>query len=78
MEENKYLKYYCNKLVRISYKSDDGYEKLATGSIVDETDNKLIIKTVKDETVFIRYDLIGNIIELVRSGEKYGASKTKD
>lgn len=61
---------YNNKLLRVSYKNDNNFEKVVTGRIVSEDLNFIVILSVKNETITIRKNLIGNIIELVERCNK--------
>ena len=76
--EKIYSKHYSNKKVRISYHNSEGYEKVATGFIVDDTGTKIIVKTVMDEIVTLNYNCVDNVIELKANYKSKHEGKGKD
>lgn len=63
-KDKLYLKHYSNKKLRVSYHNSDGYEKVATGFLIEDTGAKIVIKTVMDEVVTLNYESVDNVIEL--------------
>lgn len=56
-----YQDVYHNSIIRISYKADDGYEKLCTGRILKEDDTNIVVaSTFNEEVVMIRKSMIGS------------------
>lgn len=73
MEKINFTKLYEGKCLRISFVNDKNHERVVTGYIIFDDDKFIIIKTIKDETVTIRKDLLGNIlqVELDKNGQRY-------
>lgn len=75
-ETDIYSKYYLNKFVRISYRTSEHYERVATGTVVEVTDDDVIVHTIKDEHILIGKTTIQNVSPLKdMRGEPYGKKR---
>lgn len=64
----KYKEVYKNQLVRVSFTNTNGYEKVATGHIIDEDQYQILVLTVKNENPMIKKSAIINIFPLNKRG----------
>lgn len=71
---NTFTKYFINKTVRIAYKNENEYPRVATGVLIEGDESRIMIKTIKNEFILIRHDVISNIIE-IKNEDKDGKNK---